>query len=144
MAVRNKQERDDAIARLREWLKPGDTVYTVLRNVSRSGMQRTIGVLGIEMASRGDYAEPQIRDYSRDVAIALNLRDADRRNGVVTGGYGMDMGFEIVYRLATALFRDNYVCIGEGCPSNDHSNGDRNYTEHQHTDAGYALKQRWL
>jgi len=145
MAVRNsKKERADAIARLREWLEPGDTVYTVLRNVSRSGMQRTIGVLGIELPSRGDYSEPQIKDYTRNVAMALNLKDDDKRGGVVIGGCGMDMGFEIVYRLSTVLFRDNFVCIGPGCVSNDHSNGDRNYEPHQHSDPGYALRHRWL
>ena len=145
MAVRySKQERDDAIARLREWLKPGDTVYTVLRNVSRSGMQRTIGVLGIELPGRGDCADPKIRDYTRNVAMALDLRDDNRRSGVVIGGCGMDMGLEIVYQLSTVLFRDNFECIGERCPSNDHSNGDRNYKLHPHRDGGYALKQRWL
>ena len=35
-------ERDEAIANLREILKPGDTVYTILRHVSKSGMSRVI------------------------------------------------------------------------------------------------------
>ena len=38
-------ERAEAIAKLREWIKPGDTVYTVLDSVSRSGMSRHIRVL---------------------------------------------------------------------------------------------------
>lgn len=39
------KERSDAIAQLREWLKPGDTVYTILDSVSRSGMSRQIRVV---------------------------------------------------------------------------------------------------
>lgn len=30
------------------------------------------------------------------------------------------------------------------CPSNDHSNGDRDYTQHHHSSGGYALSHRWL
>lgn len=76
----------------------------------------------------------------------------------------MDMGFWAVYQLSYGLFKGGFGCIGEGCPSNDHSNGDRDYTphmseadrmgadgelcnchkDHMHNDGGYALKQRWL
>src|SRR5476651_1853736 len=37
-----EQERTEAIKHLRTLIKPGDTVYTVLRHVSRSGMTRGI------------------------------------------------------------------------------------------------------
>lgn len=40
------------------------------------------------------------------------------------------MGFHVVYGLARTLWPDGYGCIGEHCPSNDHSNGDRDYTPH--------------
>lgn len=30
------------------------------------------------------------------------------------------------------------------CHSNDHSNGDRDYSPHHHSSGGYALAQRWL
>jgi len=43
-----------------------------------------------------------------------------------------------------ALFSGGFTCPGKDCPSNDHSNGDRDYTPHMHTDPGYALRQRWL
>ncbi len=36
-----------------------------------------------------------------------------------------------------------YVGFGH-CPSNDHSNGDRDYSPHHHSSGGYALSQRWL
>lgn len=37
-------------------------------------------------------------------------------------GCGMDMGFSLVYDLGRVLFRDNFRCIGKGCPSSDHDN----------------------
>ena len=37
--------RGHAITRLRELLAPGDTVYTVLRHVSRSGTTRSVSLL---------------------------------------------------------------------------------------------------
>lgn len=45
MTKARKQEQTEAIAKLREWLKPGDTVYTILEHVSSSGMSRSIRVL---------------------------------------------------------------------------------------------------
>lgn len=37
--------KDEARKRLKEVLKPGDTVYTILRHVSRSGMTRHISLV---------------------------------------------------------------------------------------------------
>jgi hypothetical protein len=164
-------ERDEAIARLREWLKPGDTVHTVLRHVSRSGMSREIDVVKIE-------GPDDVRWLSGVVSRADGWR-LGKRDGIVVGGCGMDMGFHLVYSLSYALFKDGFGCVGEGCPSNDHVNGDRDYTphgcrmcaaraaagvwpspvtrerpagictddqwrEHWHRDGGYALRQRWI
>jgi hypothetical protein len=65
-------------------------------------------------------------------------------DGIVVRGCGMDMGFHLVYNLSSILFADSFTCIGPGCPSNDHSNGDKDYTPHLHTDAGYALRSAWI
>lgn len=136
MTKAQKQERDEAIAKLREWIKPGDTVYTILRHVSRSGMQREIGVV---LLKDGTDLHP---NYS--VATALRER-VGKRDGVIVGGCGMDMGFHLVYNLGRTLFPDGFECVGEKhCHANDHSNGDRNYKPHHHNDGGYALKHRWL
>ena len=64
----------------------------------------------------------------------------------ITGTGIMDMGFALVYDLSRTLYPDGFECIGKDaqCPSNDHSNGDRNYAKHNHKDGGYALRQRWL
>jgi hypothetical protein len=72
-----------------------------------------------------------------------------KRDGLVVGGCGMDMGWHIIYNLGRALFPDGHTCTGRNeypspCPSNDHSNGDRSYEPHQHSDGGYALRSRWI
>ena len=48
-------ERDAAITQLLEWVKPGDTVFTVLRHVSRSGMQREIGIVLLNAESHSSF-----------------------------------------------------------------------------------------
>lgn len=134
----NEAARADAQAKLREWLKPGDTVYTILRHVSRSGMSRTIGVVLLQPDDRG--ANRPLVDLHPNwlVSQAVGLRmSAKDRDGVVVGGCGMDMGFHLVYETSHALFPDGFGCIGEGCPSNDHSNGDRDYMPHGSARACY-------
>ena len=172
MTKAQQSARDEAIAQLRETLKPGDTVYTVLRSVSRSGMNRKIDLYKIEDG------EPHWLTYL--VAKATGITFDNKRDALSVGGCGMDMGFHVVYSLSAALFRDKFTCIGEGCPSNDHNNaynahrqgqcfvcgaelppnphyrrhnGSHEYPvcsqacasgEWQHSDGGYALKHRWM
>lgn len=158
-------ERTEALARLREWLKPGDTVWTVLRHVSRSGMQRTVSLVLIEDDGRGN--GPELRDIDGTVARALGLPFDRDRGGVKVRGAGMDAGFWLVYELSRALRPHGFGCTGAKCPSNDHTNGDRDYTPHDdydevcyacthgeactakhgghwHRDGGYALRSRWV
>lgn len=151
------QERNAAIERLRGWLKPGDTVCTILRHVSASGMQREIGIV-IPTPDGGRFLHP-----NHAVATALGLR-LGKRDGVIVNGCGMDMGFHVTYNLARVLWPAGFGCVGERCPSNDHSNGDRDRTphydgtprnaeevgkdlipySHYHKDGGYALRSEWL
>jgi len=154
----NAQEiaRRKAIEKLQEVVKVGDTVYTILRHVSRSGTSRVIDALVF-----GD-GEP----YGLAFLVATALGESFDRDrwGVKMRGCGMDMGFETVYRLAGALYPDGFGCIGENCPSNDHTNGDRDFrpnrwregvvsdkdgtqrlvNTHWHRDGGYALRHRWI
>ena len=139
--TRKEAERQESINQLREWLKPGDTVFTVLRHVSRSGMSRLIDCYIIE----GNEAHW----ISSRVAKAVGFSFDDKKDSIRVGGCGMDMGFHIVYELSHVLFPKGFECIGdkEGnrCPANDHCNGDRNYTPHLHEHAGgYALRHRWM
>lgn len=152
MSKASQKDRDEAITRLRELLQPGDTVHTILRHVSRSGMSRSISVIiaapADYKATPGDTYEPV--DISYFVAVATGMSLDTRHDGVRIGGCGMDMGFALVYSLSHALWPDGVPCTGKGCPSNDHSNGDRDYTPHSeerphlHSDGGYALRHRWL
>jgi hypothetical protein len=93
-------ERAEAIERLREWVKPGDQLFTILRNVSASGMSRTIQVIKID--AKG---EPLFLGFN--VAQALGLTFDSKREGVKVSGCGMDMGFHLVDSLGRALYPDH-------------------------------------
>lgn len=107
------KDREEALAQLRELLHPGDTVHTILRHVSRSGMLRHISP--IVLTKDG----PRYVDWAVAHAVGLPLAE---RDGIKVGGCGMDMGFHLVYELSHVLFPDGFDCIGEGCPANDHVN----------------------
>ncbi len=140
MTKAEKAERDEAIETLRKLLKPGDTVHTILRHVSRSGMSRSISCV-----IQGDDG-PNCIDW---LVARSQGRTFDRTNGgLKVGGCGMDMGFHIVYGLSRTLFQDRFPCAGKNCPSNDHANPPypkrRKGSPRQHSDGGYALNHRWL
>jgi hypothetical protein len=86
----------EAKDQLRKWIKPGDTVHTILDHVSRSGMSRNIRVI---LLKDGEALHP-----NHSVAVALDLSRARKGDGVVMTGCGMDMGFHIVHSLGYALF----------------------------------------
>lgn len=139
--------RAQSITLLKGWIRPGDTVTTVLRHVSTSGMYRAIDVYKFEDVT----ATGRVSKYwlSFHVSRAVGFKFDERRNAVGVSGVGMDMGFHIVYALSSVLFRDNFYCIGEGCPSNDHNNGDISREDgklqnYRHRDGGYALRHEWL
>jgi hypothetical protein len=115
-------EQEDAREKLRELLPPGSTVYTVLRHVSRSGMMRAIDAYVIQ--------DSDPRWISRLAARATGDKFSEKYDAVEMGGCGMDMGFALVYGLSRTLYPQGFGCIGERCPSNDHSNRDRDYTPH--------------
>jgi len=155
----SKQEKAEALARLRGWLKPGDTVYTILRNVSRSGMQREISVV---ILKDGIDLHP-----NHAVAVLLGER-LGKRDGVIVGGCGMDMGFHLIYSLSRTLFPDGFAVVetkpcgkcqdrpghdGLGRPCK-HCGGKGVITKPARgrngsmsgwdNDGGYALRHKWL
>lgn len=114
---------EQARAKLREMLKPGQTVYTILNHVSSSGMSRRISLC------IGDGQE--VRDITPWVAQSMGETVHDK-GGIVVSGCGMDMGFHLVYNLGRRLWPD-------GTPE---PHGTRNGQPDR--DGGYALKHRWL
>lgn len=120
----------DGLLYLAEYLKPGATVYTVLRHVSASGMSRRISCFVMLKASKGKPAAPYCIDHL--VAAVTGYRLAPRGEGLKVGGAGMDMGFHLVYTLGCAFWPN-----GTRRP-----HGTRNGAPDR--DGGYALKQRWL
>jgi len=145
MTTQKQRNHEEARATLLEYLAPGDTVYTVLRHVSKSGMSRSIDLY--KMTGGG----PLFLTYW--TAKLLDEHVDQTNGGIKVGGCGMDMGFALVYKLSSVLFRDGFDCIGKDCPSNDHTNdyvswtaseADRYSPTRRHTEGGYALRQRWL
>lgn len=155
MNKKSEIERE-AIAELRKLLKPGATVYTILRHVSSSGMFRVIDLAIPVREYRNEYplkpeserAYPNECDYDakpRRIFEGLRIRsigwlaaramgdkfDSDRQ-GIKISGCGQDMGFALVYSLGSTLWP-------KGTPK---PHGTRN--GEPDTAGGYALKHSWL
>lgn len=115
-----ERERAEAIEALRKLLPKGSTVYSVLRHVSRSGMLRRIDFFSVDR-ERGDH-----NYLSGYIGKALGYKFAQRGDGLVVGGCGMDMGFHVVHNLSYAL---------HGMNNHDGEGSER---------SGYTLSHRWL
>jgi len=114
-----------AILELKKILKPGDTVRTILRHVSASGMTRRIDAYAVQ--------DGETRFLSGYIAKAVGYR-LDRKGGLVVSGCDMDIGFDIVYQLGCTLW-----------PSDDGKySKQRNGDKGPETDGGYLLRQEWL
>jgi hypothetical protein len=153
MSKQSDIERQQAIERLRELLKPGDTVYTTLKHVSRSGMMRSIDLHLIR--------DNEPRWIASLVATACDYSWDEKRECLKVSGCGMDMGFAVVYELSRTLFPDGFGVEGELSlgrkirPTSKENaeeavkrgakfwgrNGD---TSGWDNSGGYALEQRWL
>lgn len=85
---------------LTHYLTEGDTVYSVIRSVSASGMSRTIS---LKVISGG-----QLCDITYSVAglLGYSVINYHGYNAIRVNGAGMDMCFHIVSEIATVLFND--------------------------------------
>jgi hypothetical protein len=151
----SKEELSEARSALLKLLKPGDTVYTRLNHVSRSGMSRSITPIVI--------VDNEPRYMSWSVAILFG-QVRDKYDGVTLNGCGMDMGFHLVYSLSRILFPDGFGMMSIDTygyrnrhvtpKSPEHAarlvasgvkfsgrNGDDSGWD---TDGGFALDHRWL
>lgn len=130
------KEKQEAKAKAHEWLlanvPQGSTVYTVLTNVSRSGMSRSIKCLVTVGTFKDDSARDAILDIGWHVSHFLGL-PLDKANdwSVKIGGCGMDMGFHLVSSLAETLgYNANEKKFVSGIPD-----GKTN---------AYGLNHKWL
>jgi hypothetical protein len=96
-----KAEIEEQVALLKNWFPEGSTVYTVLRHVSASGMQREIGVVAI-------HGKDDIRHPNHAVSVVLG-RPRSKGDGVKVKGCGMDMGLHLVNELSNVLYGDGYA-----------------------------------
>jgi len=95
-------ERAKAIDYLRgDYLKAGDTVYTILRHVSASGMSRLLDVYCIK--------DNKPLRLTWNVAVALERTYDRRKEALRVSGAGEDVGFATVYHLSHTLFGDGYA-----------------------------------
>jgi len=101
-------DKQEQIARLREWFPKGSTVHTILRHVSYSGMSRDISVLGAWIDDNGkvSFIHP---NYSISKVLGWTLKTKNGSDTIRVGGCGMDMGFHLVYSLSSALYGDGYA-----------------------------------
>lgn len=125
MHTERSEREQHAHAMLLKMLKPGDTVYTVLRHVSKSGMQRRIDCYTIGKDRRLQY----LSGYMEALGIAKRGR---KDQGLVVNGCGMDMGFHLVYGLGATLWPN-----GTKKP-HGMRNGEPDLA------GGYALKHEWI
>ena len=90
----------EAIRFLRGQLQPNDTVYTVFKHVSRSNK---FGVIDVYVVKDNI----PIR-LSWSAAFAIGASYDTKYDGVRVSGAGMDMGFQVVHRMAHTLFGDEH------------------------------------
>ena len=95
----SKQEIEEQKERVKIWLeKSGYKVYTILRHVSASGMYRVISPV--------IFADGRVLHISYATAIITGYKYSEKYHHAAIGisGCGMDMGFDLVYNLSSALY----------------------------------------
>ena len=90
------QDKAESIERLRSMMDVGNTIYTVLRHVSSSGMTRYIDLYVIK--------DNRPLRITWSAAQALGWTYDSQRESLKVTGCGMDMGFHTVYSLARVIY----------------------------------------
>jgi hypothetical protein len=125
--TKTKTEIENSIGVLKV-LKPGTVIYTRLHHVSKSGMQRRISLYTVR--------DDDIWDITYHTAVLLGDR-ISKDGGIVTGGCGMDVGFQLVYNLGCAVFPGGFRLAKNQLGRNGN-------TSCKDSNGGYAFTHRWL
>ena len=92
----DKKELQEIIEHLRKEIPEGTTVYTAVSSVARSGMSRRIKAYTVQ--------DGAIVNHNWHIAKALD--EPLNSDGIKVNGCGMDMCFDLVYRLSRVLYGD--------------------------------------
>ena len=101
MKAQIKQNKLELESKLKKFIQPNDTVYTILKNVSQSGMYRHIQVIVIK--------DNKPINLSYWIADYLEWSYKYKTYSIGVGCCCMDMGFHLVYTLSRSLFDDGYA-----------------------------------
>lgn len=129
-----KNDKKEALKRLREKMPPGTTVWTKLLHVSKSGMTRWLDVYII--------VNNEPLRYTWSVADAVDMSYSVKHEGVKVDGCGMDIGFHLVNCLSYALH--GYETKGKRAKAAERDGLPFTATNKRAFRAGYSLNHRWL
>lgn len=93
-----KLQKNAALETLKEILKEGDTVYGIVKNVSKSGLSRVMRFYVIK-------ENAPIR-LTWLVGELLGARYSDKFEGIVIRGCGLDVYADTVFRVSNKVFGD--------------------------------------
>lgn len=93
-----KEIQQNLVKDLKEKVKKNSEIIVVIHKVSQSGMQRKMSVFVIY--------KKQLVNLNFDIA-RLNIARRDNNNHLVINGCGMDMAFNLTYRLKCKLYGYN-------------------------------------
>jgi hypothetical protein len=123
-------EKQFALEQLRKFVKPGDTVATTIGYHTSATTYVRVLISGGLFPT---YAGPS--DIS-PMVTAVTGRKVRRTAKGVPEEFGSDAEVEVFMQLCRAMFRDGWVCIGDGnngrpvCPSAEHNGpGSMPYSE---------------
>ena len=103
-------ECTESVLALRKRLPRGTTIYTILRRVSRSGMFRVIDLRYISRPNKKRGWKQYIaRVWDERLSQISTLSFSRDSEGFNASGFGMDMGFHLVYNLGDAVYGDGYA-----------------------------------
>lgn len=105
-----KQDRTEALERLREWLKDGDTLWFILRHRLASGMRRVYDVKQLEVDTSphstmrvGDRNIVRVSTLSWNIASACDFSWNEAHGGIKINGCGFSGEQEIADTVGRAL-----------------------------------------